>query len=121
LPSIEGSDPLLLNFGYWYLFPISILIATTAMASGIGGAVFFSPLFILVLKLEPSVAVGTALTTELFGFSSGLLAYWKRRLIDFKLGRGLLLFSIPTAIIGSLTADAFPAVVLKTIFAQLQN
>ncbi len=64
-----------LGFGHWYLFPISILIATTAMASGVGGAVFFSPLFILVLQLEPAVAVGTALMTELFGFSSGLFAY----------------------------------------------
>ena len=45
----------------------------------IGGAVFFSPLFILVLKLEPSVAIGTALITELFGFASGLSAYWRRR------------------------------------------
>ena len=106
-----------LGFGYWYLFPISILIATTAMASGVGGAVFFSPLFILVLQLEPAVAVGTALMTELFGFSSGLFAYWKRRLIDFKLGRDLLLFSVPAAIIGSLTADLFPAAILKTIFA----
>ncbi|MCZ6493046.1 MAG: sulfite exporter TauE/SafE family protein [Planctomycetota bacterium] len=94
-----------------------MLIATIAMASGIGGAVFFSPLFMLVLKLEPSVAIGTALTTELFGFSSGLVAYWRRRLIDFKLGRDLLLFSVPAAIVGSLTAEAFPAVILKTIFA----
>ena len=97
-----------LDFGFWYLFPISILIATTAMASGIGGAVFFAPLFILGLKLEPAVAVGTALTTELFGFSSGLFAYWRRRLIDFKLGRSLLLFSIPAAIVGSLASDVFP-------------
>ena len=86
------------------------------MASGIGGAVFFSPLFMLALKLEPSVAIGTALTTELFGFSSGLLAYWRRRLIDFKLGRDLLLFAVPAAIVGSLSADAFPAIVLKAIF-----
>ncbi len=106
-----------LTLEYWYLFPTSILIATIAMASGIGGAVFFSPLFILALKLEPSVAIGTALITELFGFSSGLIAYWRRRLIDFKLGRDLLLFSVPAAIVGSLTAEAFPAVVLKTIFA----
>lgn len=65
----------------WYLFPTSILIATIAMTSGIGGAVFFAPLFIIVLKLEPAVAVGTALTTELFGFSSGVIVYWRRRLI----------------------------------------
>jgi len=106
-----------LTIEYWFLFPISILIATIAMASGIGGAVFFSPIFMLALKLEPSVAIGTALITELFGFSSGLVAYWRRRLIDFKLGRDLLLFSVPAAIVGSLTAEAFPAVILKTIFA----
>ncbi len=105
-----------MTFEYWYLFPVSILIATIAMASGIGGAVFFSPLFMLALKLEPSVAIGTALTTELFGFSSGLFAYWRRRLIDFTLGRDLLVFAVPAAIVGSLSADAFPAAVLKAIF-----
>ena len=62
------------TFELWYLFPASILIATIAMASGIGGAVFFSPLFMILLELEPSVAVGTALTTELFGFSSDVYA-----------------------------------------------
>ena len=102
---------------YWYLFPTSIVIATIAMASGIGGAVFFSPLFILLLKLEPSVAVGTALLTELFGFASGLVAYLQRQLIDFRLGTNLLMFSIPAAVVGSLVADAFPADVLKGIFA----
>ena len=30
-----------LAFEFWYLLPISILIATIAMSSGIGGAVFF--------------------------------------------------------------------------------
>ena len=106
-----------LTIEYWYLFPTSILIATIAMASGIGGAVFFSPLFMVVLKLDPAVAIGTALMTELFGFSSGVYAYWRRRLIDFKLGRGLLLFSIPAAVVGSFSTELFPAAVLKTIFA----
>ncbi len=101
----------------WYLFPVSILIATTAMASGIGGAVFFSPLFMLVLKLDPAVAIGTALITELFGFSSGMYAYWRRKLIDFPLGRKLLMASIPAAIVGSLTADLIPGTILKIIFA----
>ena len=106
-----------LTIEYWYLFPISILIATIAMASGIGGAVFFSPLFMLVLKLDPAVAIGIALMTELFGFSSGVYAYWRRRLIDFKLGRRLLVFSIPAAVVGSFSTELFPAAILKTIFA----
>ena len=62
-----------LTLEYWYLFPISIAIATVAMSTGIGGAVFFSPIFLLWLKLEPSVAIGTALITELFGFSLSLI------------------------------------------------
>ena len=62
-----------MTFEYWYLFPLSVLIATTAMASGIGGAVFFSPLFILVLKLEPSIAIGTALAVATTRVLTGLL------------------------------------------------
>jgi len=102
---------------FWYLLPVSILIATIAMSSGIGGAVFFSPLFIMALKLEPQIAIGSALITELFGFSSGLIAYLKAKLIDFKLAINILMFSVPAAIVGTLYADVFPDIVLKAIFA----
>ena len=101
---------------FWYLLPISIAIATVAMSSGIGGAVFFSPLFMLGLGLEPNIAIGAALATELFGFGSGLQAYWKAKLIDFKLGFNLLLYSIPFAILGTVYGDLVPPIVLKAIF-----
>ena len=104
-------------FDNWWLFPASILIATIAMSSGIGGAVFFSPLFLLVLGLSPTIAIGSALITELFGFTSGVISYRKAKLIDYGLAKSLLIFSIPFAIIGSLIADFFPADILKGIFA----
>ncbi|MCZ6491816.1 MAG: hypothetical protein O7A06_14970 [Acidobacteria bacterium] len=47
-----------MGFEYWYMLPISILIATAAMASGVGGATFFTPLFVLVLGLPVPVAAG---------------------------------------------------------------
>jgi len=106
-----------MSWEYWYLFPVSVGVATLAMASGIGGAVFFSPIFLVWLKLEPSVAIGTALITEYFGFSSGLIAYVRAQLVDYRLGANLLMFSIPGAIVGVLSADLFPGIVLKTIFA----
>ena len=105
-----------LTMEFWYLLPISIAIATVAMSSGIGGAVFFSPLFMLGLGLEPNIAIGAALATELFGFGSGLQAYWKAKLIDFKLGFNLLLYSIPFAILGTVYGDLVPPIVLKAIF-----
>jgi len=87
------------------------------MASGIGGAVFFSPIFLLILKLEPEVAIGTALLTELFGFGSELVAYVRSRRIDYGLAMDLLMFSVPGAIAGVLLAGRVPDVALKSIFA----
>lgn len=102
---------------FWYLLPVSILIASIAMSSGIGGEVFFSPLFILALKLEPKVAIGTALATGFFGFTSGVIAYARAKLIDFKLAGQLLIFSVPFAILGTLYSEFIPSLLLKAIFA----
>lgn len=88
-----------------------------AMSSGIGGAVFFSPLFMLGLQLDPRIAIGAALATEFFGFTSGLIAYVKAKLIDFDLAKNLLLFSVPAAILGTIYVELIPTIVLKTVFA----
>ncbi|KPQ40782.1 MAG: putative permease [Phormidium sp. OSCR] len=74
-----------MSLDYWFMFPISVVIATIAMASGVEGATFFTPLFIIILKPPTEVAVGTGLITEVFGFSSGLYAYFRKGLIDYKL------------------------------------
>jgi len=104
-----------MTFDYWYMFPIAIAIATVAMASGVEGATFFTPLFILGLGLPTEVAVGSGLITEVFGFSSGLYAYMRKRLIDYKLGQMLLLVTIPLALVGTWAAVAIPEAVLKGI------
>ncbi len=61
-----------MSLNYWFMFPIAVVVAAVANGAGIGGATFFSPLFILALGLEPEVAIGTALITEIFGFTSGV-------------------------------------------------
>jgi len=97
------------------MFPVSIVISTIAMASGIGGATFFSPLFILALGLPPSVAIGTGLITEVFGFASGVFAYAKKRLIDYKLSSLLLMVTIPMAVFGSYLSGIINPNILKLI------
>ena len=37
-----------MTFEFWFMFPI-------AMSTGVGGAIFFSPIFLIALKLEPTV------------------------------------------------------------------
>lgn len=100
---------------YWFMLPVSVLIATVAMASGVEGATFFTPLFILSLGLPPEIAIGTGLITEVFGFGSGVLAYARKRLIDYRLSGMLLLFSLPMAIIGGWAAGWVAPAILKTI------
>lgn len=53
-----------MTFEFWFMLSIAIVIATTAMASGVEGATFFTPLFILALGLSPEIAIGTGLITE---------------------------------------------------------
>jgi hypothetical protein len=100
---------------YWYMLPIAILVATVAMASGVEGATFFAPIFILALRLPPEVAIGVGLITEAFGFASGLFAYARKRLIDYQLGGRLLLVTVPLALLGTWLSTGIPTGILKTI------
>jgi len=100
---------------YWYLLPVAVVIASLANGAGIGGATFFSPLFILALQLEPQVAIGTALVTEVFGFASGVTAHARVRTIDWKVARLLATASVPAAIVGSLVAGIITPEILKIV------
>ena len=104
-----------MSYENWFMFPISIVIATIAMASGVGGATFFAPIFLLGLGLPAEVAIGVGLITEVFGFTSGLVAYLRRKLVDFKLAGALLMFSIPMAVLGVVAANYVNPDILKGI------
>ena len=112
---------------YWFMFPVSILVATAAMLSGIGGAALFTPIFILVFPLlgpeyvlgSTIAAIGTALITQTFGFLSGFVGYYRRRLIDYRLAAGIVVVSVPVAIAGALTAGVVHDSVLLASYALL--
>lgn len=54
----------------WWVFPAAVGFSTVAIASGVSGALFFSPFFMLVVGLSPVQAVGAGLLTEMI--SAGL-------------------------------------------------
>jgi len=104
-----------MTFDYWFMLPVSVVIATVAMASGVEGATFFAPVFIVVLGLPAEVAIGAGLITEVFGFASGLMAYARSKLIDYRLGRALLLTAIPGAMFGAWLSSRVDPGLLKAI------
>ena len=100
---------------FWYMLPIGIALTAVGIASGVGGATFYAPLFILGLGLPPQFAVGAGLVVEAFGFGSGVYAYVRRQLIDYRIGRAMLVVTLPAALAGALAAHYVEAVVLKAM------
>ena len=112
---------------YIFMFPVAILIATTAMMSGISGAALFMPIFLLVFPLlgseyvlnDPVTAIAAALLTSTFGFASGFVGYYRKKLIDFKQAKSFIVYSIPMAIIGALVSHQIEPVYIRLVYGIL--
>ena len=110
---------------YWFMFPVSICVATLAMLSGIGGAALFTPIFVLIFPLlgpeyplESTVAaIGSALLTQTFGFSSGFIGYYQKKLIDSAIVWRFLRISVPIAITGAFLAHRVAEGLLILVYA----
>ncbi len=100
----------------WWVLPASIVFSTVAIGSGVSGALFFSPFFMLVVGLAPVQAVGAGLLTEVFGMGNGLRSYVRQRLVDYATARWLLVGALPSIVVGALLAHRVPAGILKVIF-----
>ncbi|MEE8473663.1 MAG: sulfite exporter TauE/SafE family protein [Dehalococcoidia bacterium] len=99
----------------WWVLPVATAIATVALSSGISGALFFSPFFLLVVGLPPAQAIGAGLMTELFGTSFGSLNYMRQRVIDYKTFRILLAATIPAAVGGAFVANRIEPGILQIV------
>jgi uncharacterized protein len=108
-------NDIIMSLEYWFMFPVAIIVATIAMSTLVGGATFFSPLFILILGLEPRIAIAVALMTQFFGFTTGLIRYIFQKSIDYSMGFFLLLITIPYAIIGSFILTKLDPYIIRVL------
>lgn len=104
---------------YWFMLPVCIVVATTAMFSGISGAALLTPFFILgfpvlgVPTLSFVQAIGTSLFLETSGFGSGVVGYTRRGLPDYRLARRLLVIAVPAGAAGAVLARHSPTTMLR--------
>ena len=73
----------------------------------------FVPLYTLVFPLfgyhlQPVQAVEVGLLTEIFGFISSTLAFWRAGLIDFQVAGFAVLLAAPTAVLGGYASHFLP-------------
>jgi uncharacterized membrane protein YfcA len=109
----------MIDVSFWFMFPVGIGVATIAMMAGIGGAVLFAPFFMLVLRLDPLVALGAGLVIEFFGFSSGVIGYARKKEINFSIVRQIVVFTAPATAVGVLLGRVIPAFILQIMLALL--
>jgi len=101
---------------HWWIFPASILFSMIALASGVSGALFFSPFFLLIVGLQPAQAIGAGLLTEVFGMGNGLVNYVRQRTVDYATAKWLLLGAVPAVVVGALASHMVPTALLKIGF-----
>jgi len=101
---------------HWWVFPASVSFSLVALSSGVSGALFFSPFFMLVVGLAPSQAIGAGLLTEVFGMGNGLVNYVRQDVVDYATAKWLLVGAVPAVVAGAVAAHFVPTALLTLAF-----
>jgi uncharacterized protein len=102
-----------MTFEYWYIFPIAVLIAIFANASGFSGAVLFQPIFYFFLNVPIVNSIATGIATETLGMSSGAYRYYKMGYVDQKAFRRFLPWTLVGVLLGLFLFVKFSDALLK--------
>ena len=100
----------------WWVYPAALCIATLAISTGISGALFFVPFFLLVVGVSPAEAIGGGLMTMIFGTASGAFSYVRQGVVDFTIVKSLLLVTVPFAMAGAVASLMIDPDALRVLF-----
>jgi hypothetical protein len=89
-----------MTFEYWYVFPVAIIVAILANASGFSGGVLFQPFFNFVLKVPIAQSIATGIATETIGMTSGAVRYYFMNKIDISAVKKVIPFVLAGVISG---------------------
>ena len=90
-----------MSFEYWYMFPVSVIIAILANSSGFSGGVLFQPIYNLFLNLPIQTAVATGIATETIGMTSGAVRYIYYKMVELPVGFTMVMLTIPGVVLGN--------------------
>jgi|Deesub1362A_J573_1020465.scaffolds.fasta_scaffold08912_4 hypothetical protein len=91
----------------------AILIGFFASMMGVGGGIFIVPMLTLIFSFSAESAVGTSITAVVFTSISSSIVYFRKRLIDYRLGAILIITSLIGVRLGALaTAKVHSEVIL---------
>ncbi len=103
-------------FSYWYLFLVGILISSFYSSTGLSGANFWAPVYLIWIKLDPLIGFWVSLISMLFGSLGGLIGHLRQHTINFYLVKKYLIITVPSAILGSILIPYIELIYLFLIF-----
>lgn len=104
-----------MSFEYWYMFPVSIVIAILANSSGFSGGVLFQPIYNLFMNIPIQNAVATGIATETVGMTSGAIRYLVYRMSELPIFFTMIMLTIPGVVVGNHALMVVNADLLKLI------
>lgn len=104
-----------ISLEYWYMFPISVVIAILANSSGFSGGVLFQPIYNLFLNIPIQNAVATGIATETVGMTSGALRYVYYKMVELPIGFTMIMLTIPGVVLGNHALMVIDANILKLV------
>ncbi len=104
-----------MSFEYWYMFPVSIVIAILANSSGFSGGVLFQPIYNLFMNIPIQNAVATGIATETVGMTSGAIRYLLYRMAELPIFFTMIMLTIPGVVVGNHALMVVNADLLKLI------
>ena len=90
-----------MSFEYWYMFPVSIVIAILANSSGFSGGVLFQPIYNLLMNIPIQNAIATGIATETVGMTSGAIRYIWYKMIELPIAFTMIMLAIPGIVLGN--------------------
>src|SRR5881398_3475974 len=94
-------DPLVIAFG----LGVGILVGMT----GIGGGSLMTPLLLIFIGTQPSVAVGTDIAYGAITKTLGGWRHWRSGTVDMHLSKWMAFGSVPGSILGVVAVDNIAA------------
>ena len=99
-----------------HLLPLIFLISLVLTMVGLGGGLFYSPLFLL-LGFPPPVAAATSLFLNGVAAMSAAITYWRQKMVDAGTGLALLIASTLAAPAGAMLSPLVPARIYVLVLA----
>jgi uncharacterized protein len=106
----------------WHVALAGLLVGTAVGFSGVGGSALMMPVLVLMIGVQPLIAVGTDLAYSVPTKLVGMIVHWRQNTVRWKLVLLLAIGGVPGAIAGVFLLGFVKQIVsLDTLNTQLKH